>query len=85
MVRQTTWWGSLLMSKSFILTNRYNPESSFTLGVDARFLDILELLHIDVSELNQEELETFLGTLSILHPEITVKSTPPSSYMLRYQ
>lgn len=82
---QGTWQGSLLMNKSFILTHRRRPALLFTFGVDSLFLDILEIFHIDMSELSQEELETFLGTLSILHPEVTVKSGAlPSEYILRY-
>ncbi len=72
------------MCKSFILTHKYRPEASFTFGVDSAFLHILETLHIDVTELSQEELEAFLGMLSILHPEVTVKSALSRSYVLRY-
>ena len=76
------------MSKSFILTHRHRPETSFTLGIDDLFIRVLEVLHIDVSGVSQEELETFLGTLSVLKPEITVHIALPCSfvnYMLRYR
>lgn len=73
------------MSKSFVLTDRITPELSFTLGVDERFLDILEIFLVDVSELSQEELDLFLGTLSIHKPEITVRTALPCSYVLRYE
>lgn len=76
------------MSKSFVLSHRFRPDSSFTLGIDDRFIRILEVLHIDVSAVSQEELETFLGILSILHPKITVHIAVPcsfASYVLRYE
>ena len=73
------------MSKSFVLTHRYKPEASFTFGVDSAFLHILETLHIDVIEVSQKDFETFLGILSILHPEITVKRRLVSKYVLRYE
>lgn len=74
------------MSKSFVLTHRYRPNSSITLGVDDRFPLILEILHIDVSELSQEELETFFGTLAVLYPEVNVrKGSSLNKYVLRYQ
>ena len=72
------------MSKSYVLTHRHMPELLFIFGVNSLFLDVINSLHVDLSELSQEELETFLGTLSILHPEITIKSAPPSGYVLRY-
>lgn len=74
-----------MMSKSFVLTHRYKPELSYTLGVDGYFLRILDILHIDVSDVNQKDFETFLGILSILHPEITVKRRIVSKYVLRYE
>ena len=73
------------MSKSFILAHRHKPELAYTLGVDDLFLEILESTYIDVSEVSQEDFETFLGTLSILHPEITVKRRIVSTYVLRYE
>ena len=76
------------MSKSFNLTHRHRPDTSFTLWIDDLFIRILEVLHIDVSGVSQEELETFLGTLSVLKPEITVHIALPCSfvnYMLRYE
>ena len=72
------------MCKSFVLTHRDRPALLFTFGVDSLFLDILNSLFIDLSELSQEELDTFLGTLAVLHPEISIKSAPPSEYVLRY-
>lgn len=73
------------MNKSYVLTHRHRPNLLFTFGVDSVFLDVLNSLYVEMSELSQEELETFLGILSVLHPEITVKSAaPPSEYVLRY-
>ena len=82
---QVGWQGILLMSKSYVLTHKYRPALLFTFGVNSLFLDILDVLHVDLTELSQEEVETLLGTLSILHPEITVKSEPASNYVMRYQ
>ena len=72
------------MSKSYVLTHKFRPQLTFTFGVDSLFLDVLNSLYVDMTELSQEELESFLGTLTVLHPEIAVKSTPPSNYVLRY-
>lgn len=72
------------MSKSFVVTHRDRPRLIFTFGVDTLFLDIINAMHVDLSELSQEELEVFLGTLSVLHPKISLKSAPPSGYVLRY-
>ena len=72
------------MNKSFVLTHRYKPELSLTLGVHDQFLRVLEVLHINVSEVSQEELETFIGILSVLKPELTVKRALLCKYVLRY-
>lgn len=72
------------MCKSYVITHKHRPALLFTFGVNSLFLDILDVLHVDMSELSQEELDTFLGTLAVLHPEITIKSAPPSEYVLRY-
>ena len=85
MFGQVGWQGILLMSKSYVVTHKHRPALLFTFGVNSLFLDVLDLFHVDLSELSQEELETFLGILSVRHPEITVKSAPPSDYVLRYQ
>lgn len=73
------------MSNSYVLTDRFNPDISYTLGVDGYFLRILVIHHIDVTEVSQKDFETFLGILSILRPEITVKRRVVSRYVLRYE
>lgn len=72
------------MSKSFVLTHRYRPEILLTFGVDSLFLDILDFLFVDLSELSQKEIEVFHGTLAVLHPEISIKRAPMSEYVMRY-
>lgn len=72
------------MSKSFVLTHRHKPELTYTLGVDAFFLDILELSYIDVSKLSQEDFETFLGILTVLDLDVDFIRMPLCNYVLRY-
>lgn len=72
------------MSKSFVLTHRHKPELFHTLGLDDQFIRVLEVFLINVSEVSQEEFETFLGILSVLHPEISVHGSLTSNYVLRY-
>lgn len=73
------------MSKSFVLTHKHKRGLLLTYRVNSIFLDILELRSIDLTELSQEDLESFLGTLAVFHPEITVKSSPLSHFVLRYE
>ena len=72
------------MSKSFVLTHRHKPELTHTLGVDARFLEILESTYIDVSKLSQEDFETFLGILAVLDLDGDFIRMPLCKYVLRY-
>ena len=73
-----------MVGKSFVLTHRHKRGLLLTYRVNSIFLDILELRSIDLSELSQEDLESFLGILAVLHPEIALKSSPLSHYVLRY-
>jgi len=72
------------MSKSFVLTHRYKPDPSYTLGVDNQFLRILDILYIDVTELSQEDLETFQGIVAVHGLVVFSIRAPISEYVLRY-